>query len=170
MFCICTNWLTMKLAFCLSLHQMNILDKLSRNGGFTANHHKEQNISCQRNLHSAVSSAHCVCLFTAWLERHVGCSLYLGGQDWPHGLPTRNIEIDLFSSDTTSNRAPAVLLSRTFLARRASVLYQYYDSSFPTGPAVQCWTSDAVHRKMLSWKPFFASPLSWGLTEIWFAH
>ena len=91
----------MKLAFCLSLHQMNILDKLSRNGGFTANHHMEQNISCQRNLHSAVSSAlHCVCLFTAWLKRHVGCSLYLGGQDWPHGLPTRNIEIDLFSSDS----------------------------------------------------------------------
>ena len=58
----------------------------------------------------------CLHLFTrpAWLRRHVGCSLYLGGQECPQGLPARNIEIDLFSS---ADNQPTLL---------ATALWIYY--------------------------------------------
>ena len=44
----------------------------------------------------------------------MGCSLYLGGQECPQGLPARNIEIDLFSS---ADNQPTLL---------ATALWIYY--------------------------------------------
>ena len=95
-----TNWVTMKRAFCLSITREGAT-WLEGRAGFTANHSYVQNrrpfvhYSCLWSLKSV-----CLHLFTrpAWLRRHVGCSLYLGGQECPQGLPARNIEIDLFSS------------------------------------------------------------------------
>ena len=51
--------------------------------------------STQQTVENSDAAAYRVCLFRG-LKRHVGCSLYLGGQEWPHRLPARNIEIDLF--------------------------------------------------------------------------